>query len=123
MRLLNQSLQYLTIPILIIVSLWSVIFYFNMLDEIYDSIDDGLDNYKLLIIRKAAIDTTILAKSEFDESNYAIRKIQRPEAIHIRDRYEDTLMYMQNEEELEPLRSMKAENLIQLRLFKNSIES
>lgn len=65
MRLLNQSLQYLTIPILIIVSLWSVIFYFNMLDEIYDSIDDGLDNYKLLIIRKAAIDTTILAKSEF----------------------------------------------------------
>lgn len=104
MRLLNQSLQYLTIPILIIVSLWSVIFYFNMLDEIYDSIDDGLDNYKLLIIRKAAIDTTILAKSEFDESNYAIRKIQRPEAIHIRDRYEDTLMYMQNEEELEPVR-------------------
>lgn len=104
MKLLNQSLKHLTLSILAIVSIWSVVFYFNMLDEIYDSIDDGLDNYKLLIIRKAERDQTILSKSSFDESNYAIREIGRPAAIHIRDLYEDTLMYMQNEEEMEPVR-------------------
>ena len=53
MKLLNRSLLYLSIPIFLLISIWSVVFYFKMLDEIYDSIDDGLDNYKLLIIQKS----------------------------------------------------------------------
>lgn len=106
MKLLNQSLKYLSISILIIVSIWSVIFYFNMLDEIYDSIDDGLDNYKLLIINKTEKDSSVLSKTSFDESNYAIRQISRQDAIQITDTYQDTLMYMPHEDELEPVRML-----------------
>ena len=46
-----------------------------MLDEVYDSIDDNLTNYKTLIIKKAHKDITILNKNIFDESNYSIHKI------------------------------------------------
>lgn len=104
MKLLNQSLIYLSIPLFIIISVWAVLFYFSMFYEIYDSIDDGLDNYKLLIIQKSKRDPSILNKETFDESNYSIREIPHPEALNIKDLYKDTLMYMMNEDDLEPVR-------------------
>ncbi len=106
MKLLNHSLKYISISILVIVTIWSVIFYINMLDEIYDSIDDGLENYKMLIIHKAETDTTLLFKSEFDESNYAIKKIAASHAVRTRDVYTDTLMFMIAEKDLEPVRML-----------------
>ncbi len=106
MKLLNQSLLYSSIPIFIVISIWAVVFYSNMLDEIYDSIDDGLDNYKLLIIQKSKRDTVVLHKSEFDESNYAVKEVPASLAINIKDVYSDTLMYMLNEEEMEPVRML-----------------
>lgn len=104
MKLLNRSLQYLSVSILLIVSIWSVVLYFNLLDEIYDSIDDGLDNYKLLIIRKAERDTTVLLKNAFDESNYSIHAISEQQALAMKDVYKDTMLYMPYEEDLEPVR-------------------
>lgn len=104
MKLLNQSLKYLSIALFAIINIWAIIFYLNMLDEVYDSIDHGLGNYKLLIIQKAQEDTSILDKTVFNEGNYAIREISLKEAMEVKDVYIDTLMYMQNEEDLAPVR-------------------
>ena len=104
MRLLNQSLKYLLVPLLVIVGIWSVVFYINMLDEINDSIDDGLDNSKILIIQRAASDSTILQKNSFNESNYAIQEITKEMAVTIKDTHVDTALYMQDEEDMEPVR-------------------
>jgi hypothetical protein len=52
MKLLNLTSRYFSIALLIIIPIWAAIFYYAMLDEIYDSIDDGLDNQKGLIVRK-----------------------------------------------------------------------
>ncbi|WP_134088733.1 cell wall metabolism sensor histidine kinase WalK [Olivibacter sp. XZL3] len=106
MKLLNKSLKSLSFSILIIVTAWSVVFYINMLDEIHDSIDDGLENYKVLIIQKANTDSTLLKKKDFDESNYAIQEISKTSALARKDRYSDTLMYMQDEDDLEPVRML-----------------
>ena len=104
MKLLNRSLQYLSISMLLIVSIWSVVFYLDMMDEIYDSIDDGLDNYKMLILNKAGQDSTVLLKNTFDESNYAIRLVRESAAFKIYDTYKDTMIYMPFEEDTEPVR-------------------
>lgn len=104
MKLLNHTTQYFSIALLLIVGVWAVIFYINMLDEVYDSLDDGLDNYKLLIIEKAHKDSTVLHKTEFEESNYSIHEISKHLALSMRDHYRDTLLYMQNEEDYEPVR-------------------
>ena len=104
MKLLNHTLLYLSGSLLVIITIWAGIFYVNMLDEVHDSIDDGLENYKILVIQKAHTDSTILHKNIFDESNYAIRPIPSQEAAYIKETYVDTLMYMQNEEDYEPVR-------------------
>ena len=104
MNLLNYTLKYLAIALFGIISVWAVIFYVNMLDEVYDSLDDGLDNFKILIIDKAHQDSTTLTKTEFAEGNYEIRPISKNNALKIKDVHKDTLMYMQFEEDLEPVR-------------------
>ncbi|EPR65968.1 sensor histidine kinase [Cyclobacterium qasimii] len=102
MKLLNQSLKYLSISILGIVTIWAVLFYMNMLNEIKSSIDEGLENYKRLIIRNAQLDSTILTKTYFDESFFTIQKIDREKALGIKDRFIDSEIYMQDADDKEP---------------------
>ena len=104
MKLLNYTSAYFAGILLIIITLWAGVFYYAMLDEIYDSIDDGLDNQKGLVIQKAATDSTVLNKKDFDESDYAIHEIHADGAVNFRDIYTDTMMYKQNEKSDEPVR-------------------
>ena len=106
MKLLNHTLKYLSLTLLVIISIWAAIFYINMLDEVYDSLDDGLDNYKILIINRAHEDSTVLTKDTFAESNYEIREIGEKEALSRKDVHADTLMYTLNEEDFEPFRML-----------------
>lgn len=106
MKLLNQSLIYITLSVLITISFWSVIFYFNMIDEIEDSIDDGLGNYKVLILKKLQIDKSILQRRYFGEGNYAISPCYRDFDFQKKDEFKDTLMYMLNERKIEPVRML-----------------
>lgn len=127
MKLLNQSLLYLSVPILVLISIWAVIFYFNMFNEIYDSIDDGLDNYKLLIIQKSRRDSSVFSKQTFDEGNYATRKISRARALNQRDIYQDTQMYMFTTEAMEPVRMLTTafqyhDEYYELRVISSMIE-
>lgn len=110
MKLLNQSLKYLSVSILFILSLWAVVFYFNLLREMKESVDEGLENYKRQIIYNAQTDSTLLTKKEFDEGLFTIFEISKTEAEQTKDRYLDTLMYMQDADdeqpELEPVRML-----------------
>ncbi len=107
MKLLNYTTSYFAAILLLIITVWASIFYFAMLDEIYDSLDDGLDNEKLLIIQKAAKDSTVLRKSNFDEGSYAIKEVPFVTTKAFKDVYSDTQMYMQNEKDFEPVRMLQ----------------
>lgn len=106
MKLLNYTSGYFAAILLVVISIWAGIFYYAMLDEIYDSIDDGLDNQKGLIIQKAVHDSLVLEKNDFDERDYAVEEITARQAIGFHDVYIDTMMYMQNEESEEPVRML-----------------
>ncbi|MBT1696951.1 HAMP domain-containing histidine kinase [Fulvivirgaceae bacterium PWU4] len=107
MKLLNHTLSYLAVMLLVVIGAWATIFYVNMLDEIQDSIDDGLENSKLLIIDKVKEDTILLHKTDFMESNYAIHAITEETARNYHEAYLDSTLYMQNEEDNEPVRILK----------------
>lgn len=107
MKLLNYTTAYFAGILLLIIAVWSGIFYFSMLREIYDSIDDGLDNQKGLVIEKAKTDSTILTQSGFEEKDYAITPLSSSDALKHEDTYIDTSMYMQNENDFEPVRLLK----------------
>ncbi len=102
MKLLNQSVKYLSLSILAVITVWAVIFYFSLFNEIKSSIDEGLENSKRLIIRNAQQDSTILTKSYFDESFFAIRQIDKQTAFSVKDRYLDTVLNMQDKDDETP---------------------
>ncbi|MEJ6978981.1 HAMP domain-containing sensor histidine kinase [Pedobacter sp. P351] len=92
---------------MIIIPIWAGLFYVAMLDEVYDSMDDGLDNQRLLIISQAGKDSTVLNRSNFEEGNYSISVVNEAKAKNHKDIFIDTLMYMQNEKDFEPVRMLK----------------
>ena len=108
MRLLNHSVKYLSIALLIIVTVWSVVFYFSMTREIKNTIDEELENQKRLIIQNTLNDSPIVLKEEFDENLHTIRRADPAIAATAVDTYTDSHLMMQDaddtEPELEPVR-------------------
>lgn len=102
MKLHHQSLKYLSISILAIVTLWAVFFYIHMLNEIKSSIDEGLENYKRMSIQNAQKDSTILSKTNFDKNFFTFRPLKKSQALAMRDQYKDTLIHMQDADDEQP---------------------
>lgn len=94
MKLLNQSISLISISLLAIIGLWGVIFYYNMIEEIKESVDEGLDNYRRQIVYQAHQDTALLKQVDFNEGFYAIHEISQVEARSMKDFYSDTTMYI-----------------------------
>lgn len=107
MKLLNYATAYFAALLLVVLLVWAGLFYYTMLEEIYDSMDDGLENQKLLVIQQAARDSTVLQQKTFDNGYYTIRELPLAAVKHRREVYLDTLMYMQNEKDFEPVRMLK----------------
>ena len=107
MKLLNYTTAFFAIILLVVIPIWAAVFYYSMLREIYDSIDDGLDNQKLLVIQKAGVDSTLFRRTSFEEGDYTIKEIPFQRAGLVHDVYKDTLMYMRNEDEHEPVRMLQ----------------
>lgn len=108
MKLHNYSSSYFAAILFFLLSLWAVIFYFEMLDEIYDSLDDGLENQKRIVIQKARHDPSLLLQENFDNGSFAIRQTNTEAAKTFTDSFRDTLMYMENEADYEPVRLLES---------------
>lgn len=106
MKLLNYTSRYLAVLLLPLISVWAVLFYYALLDEIYDSLDDGLENQKFLMVERAAQDPSILSQHdpEFKKHVYNFTRIDASTYQNFQESYRDTLMYMLNEEDYEPVR-------------------
>lgn len=84
-----------------------------MFDEIYDSIDDGLEHRKMLLIARANRDISLLDKPHFDEYLFTIKEVDYKNHHGFKDTYRDSVMYMINEEDYEPVRLLES-------VFKNN---
>lgn len=104
MKLLNQTLLYLSISLLGVLGLWAVVFYFFMLQEVKETVDDGLANYKMFIVHRAQGDTAMLSSDAFGDKNYRINEISAEQAIRVLDTYKDTLIYQERLEQHAPVR-------------------
>lgn len=104
MKLLNHTTKYLAILLVPLITIWAFIFYYAMLDEIYDSLDDGLDNQKVLLLQRLPANPEILEHKDLELWNHSITPISRQYYDKFETRYSDTLMYMLNEKDFEPVR-------------------
>lgn len=106
MKLLNYTTFYFSIALFFVIGIWSVIFYVNMIDEVYDSLDDGLENTKINIVTKLEKDPALLFLSDINERHYRIEKV--PVSRFPEDLYRDTLLFTENEKDYEPYRVLES---------------
>jgi signal transduction histidine kinase len=104
MKLLNHTLLYLSVSLLGVLGLWAVVFYFFMLQEVKETVDDGLTNYKMFIVHRTQGDTSMLHSDSFGDKNYRINEISAEQAIRVLDTYKDTLIYQERLEQHAPVR-------------------
>lgn len=104
MKLLNHTSKYLAILLLPLITIWAFIFYYAMLDEIYDSLDDGLENQKILLVQRLPTNPQILQHDDLELWSHEITPISKDNYERFAERYTDTLMYMLNEQDFEPVR-------------------
>ena len=71
----NYTLKFLATALLIVIAVWTSLFYALMLEELYDNTDDGLKDQKIQIIRKAYENESILKQHQFDLNQYKITPI------------------------------------------------
>src|SRR5690554_1726119 len=107
MKLLNySSLQFLGV-LLLLLSIWAVIFYFEINDEIYDSLDGSLENQKELVIHRIQEDRGILDNTGLFEGYTRINEVSYQEYDRFEENYSDTLIYLEEDDEFEPVRLLE----------------
>ena len=118
MKLLNHTSKYLAILLIPLITIWAVIFYYAMLDEIYDSLDDGLENQKVLLLERLPANPEILGHNDLELWNHAITPISKNHYDAFKERYTDSLMYMLNEKDFEPVRIFETKMAYQQNYYK-----
>ncbi len=107
MKLLHSTLRDLFIPILVIFAAWGCVFCLVILHEVEDETNDSLENYKEIIIRSALADSTMLKDHVDIMTRYYIREIPEDEAKLDKDEFYDTTVYIEIEQEYEPVRALR----------------
>ncbi len=102
MKLYAKSVIYISLALLVIISVWSSFFYVNTLVEIKESVDEGLGNYKRQLIRNLSKDSLLFEHTDFKNGFFTVNQIEENRALRLNDSYIDTALYMQDGDDLVP---------------------
>lgn len=121
------TLKYLVLAILMIIAIWTALFYAYLSDEIYDNVDDSLKSSKINIIRESYKNPEILKINEFGINQFRITPINSNRIDKTNYIFNDEL-YSEYEESEEPVRMLKTEfydqfgNTHQLEIYTSTVE-
>lgn len=107
MKLLNYSTSRFSLILFLLLSVWAVVFYFEIKDEIYDSLDQSLENQMDLIVERVRQDEQILKVEGFSEGYSVIQEIPAEQAGEFDQVFKDTVVYLAHEQEFEPVRMLQ----------------
>ncbi len=108
MKLLTYTYWRLFPFLLILLAGWGVLFYFTILEEVTDETDDSLENYRNILVNMALNDPTVLETEGNVMTMYMFRPITSEQAANYKEEYFDSTVYIQVEDEYEPVRVMKS---------------
>lgn len=108
MKLLRYTHFNLSFLLFLLLGGWGTFFYYTVIDEVMDETDDALANYRDIIVGKILADSTLLDTEDKIIHSYSIRPLATEEVEHYRDRYYDGTVYIETEDEYEPVRIMKS---------------
>lgn len=108
MKLLYYTYRKLFFFLSLLLVGWGVLFYFAILEEIINETDNSLENYREIIVRHALRDSTVLESHQDIMTRYKFSLISREEAKKYKERFYDSTIYIEIEDEYEPVRVMKS---------------
>lgn len=108
MKLLNTILVRMAVALLPILALWSVGFYFTMIEEINDETDDSLEGYAELIIRRTLAGKELPAVGDGSNNSFTLEFLGHDAVVRPSMVYSDSLVYIPEKRETEPARVLTA---------------
>ena len=108
MKLIYRILLRLSLALLAVLTVWTVFFYFTMIDELNDEVDDALEDYSETIIIRSLAGKELPSKNDGSNNSYSIRPITREAARQYPAiEYYDADIYIKEKEETEPARVLR----------------
>lgn len=104
MKLLHYTYRKLSLWLLGLMTVWGVLFYYTIIYEVMDETDDALENYAQIIINNALYDASVLETEGNLMSFYYFHPISVEEGENYRDMFYDSYIYVESEDENEPVR-------------------
>ena len=106
MKLLSYTYRKLALLLFLLMAVWGVLFYYAIIDEVVDETDDTWENYGEILMESALHDPSILETEGSLMSFYKFTPISEEEGRHYRQVFYDATVYIELEDEDEPVRVM-----------------
>ena len=106
MKLLSYTYRKLALLLFLLMAVWGVLFYYAIIDEVVDETDNTLENYGEILMESALHDPSILETEGSLMSFYKFTPISEEEGRHYRQVFYDATVYIELEDEDEPVRVM-----------------
>ena len=108
MKLFHRVISTLALGLLPVMALWSVLFYYGMVNEINDETDDALGDYAELIMRRVLAGKSLPAPNNGSNNSYSVTPVS---ADYLADNpaiiFYDEAVYIHEKEETEPSRVLR----------------
>lgn len=105
MKLFYKVLIRLAVLVTIVLGLWSVFFYYAMMNEVTDEIDDSLEDYTDIIITRSLAGDTLPERDMGSNNQYFLKEVDSLYAIgRPAIMYRDSMVYIRAKKETEPAR-------------------
>ena len=129
MKLFNRVLLHLSVGIVMVLTLWAVCFYYAMMDEVNDEVDDSLEDYSEWIIMRSLAGEELPSNNVGTNNQFYLKEVSREYAmLHPSVCYKDSMIYISEKKETEPARILTTlfrdskEQYYQLDVFVPTIE-
>ena len=129
MKLFYRVLIHLLGGILVVLSGWAFVFYWGMMQEVNDEVDDSLEDYSELIIMRSLAGKELPSNDSGSNNQYFLQEV---DAAYARSKeticYRDSMIYIAEKKETEPARILitifkdKNDRFYELSVYTPSIE-
>ena len=129
MKLFYRVLIHLLAGIFVVLSAWAFVFYWGMIEEVNDEVDDSLEDYSELIIMRSLAGKDLPSNDNGSNNQYFLREVDASYALSKESIcYRDSMVYIDEKNESEPARILttlfkdKDERFYELSVYTPSIE-
>lgn len=107
MKLIYRIALHMSWALSLLLAVWAALFYFAVMEEVNDEMDDSLDMTSERIVKRVLAGRTLPAPNDFG-TNYLLREVSAEFAgEHPRVAYTDETVYIPEKEETEPARVLR----------------